>query len=277
MSDAGVNVSTGDPTVDAILQGGTMPAANTEPVGGIWNGPTGPVDPTTGEFVGPLAQTVPNGIAAPYSADYVTGLWEGLPLEDRVRLQDRLVGYGLTSKVVPGELDDGTLDGIGRLLGMSNRAGTTWQATLGRLEDLEAQGLLDAAQREQPFEAQPYLAPDYATMAQTVKDMFRQRLGREPDQSEMAQFQAELTGWDRMGYEAEQDLQRIQHEQAQQPGAQAAPTGRAVDPLARFQEVFESRYANELDFVEDKADAVETREQVQQTTNTLSRMSGGQA
>lgn len=279
--------ATGDPMVDQYLAGVGM-ADGGEPIGGYFAGTggvnpdtggqygTGPLDPLTGEFVGPYAQTTPHGIASGYSKGDETVVWEGLTLEDRTRLQDQLVSFGLAKSVIPGEFDDGTMNGITSLLGLSNRAGTHWRGTLGRLQSLQDRGLLDKAGSEKAeFDTPTYLAPDYATLAQNVKSMFRQTLGRDPDQSEMANLTAELEGWHKGAFDAQVGAQRQDFDNRQADGEQAGGTVRQVDPLARFQEAFESRYANEIDFVEDKAEAVETRENIEQGVGTLSQMSTG--
>lgn len=270
MSDTGISVATGDPTVDSIVAGGGFAGGMDDgPVGGMFSGPTGPLDPMTGEFVGPHAPREEDGIATYYRAQDVETLWRALPLEDRVRLQDSLVALGLARQVIPGEFDDGTVDGLTRLLSLSNRAGTRWQATIGRLRSLEEQGLLEGEQQQ--YEPAPRLTPDYDALAQDVKATFRQRLGRDPDDYELQQLTGALTGFYANEHEAAEELRRIQHEQATRPGVQVGGTVQGVDPMAKFRQMFEQQYDAELDFVEDKQQAAETEQIMQQTANTVSR------
>ena len=275
MSNADVPMTpTGIPSVDALMADvGGMVAPEEEPVGGMFVGPTGPIDEMTGEFVGPYSQES-DSLGAAYTARDVQDIWTSLPLEYRVRLQDTMVAVGLTNRVMPGEFDDGTLAGLERLLSLSNRSGTNWRATLGRLEDMKDRGLLDpTGAQEQVYDPQPYLAPDYATMAQQVKGVFRAELGRDPDQGEMAELVAELQGWDRQAYEVEEGLRRSSFDAATTPGTQAAASAGGVDPLARFRERFESLYSEELDFVEDKASAQRQQKSVRSAVDLISQAS----
>lgn len=189
-----------------------------------------------------------------FAGDEIAEL-RALTTEDRVRLQEQLVAVGLASEVFYGEIDEATVRGFASVLAMANRSGDNWRATLGRL------ATSSSAEREaaQEFEPQPYLKPDYATLAQRVKQTFRDELGRDPDDYEMQQLTAELSGFDALAYEREQELAAMAHGQQVTPGVQAGGAVTAVDPLSRFREIFEQRYAGELDFVEDKKEAAETQ------------------
>ena len=275
MSSSDVPMSTGDPAIDSILAGaGAMLPPEEEPVGGMFTGPTGPLDPVTEEFTAPYAPQNPNGISSAYTARDVQDIWASLPLEYRTRLQDTMVAVGLTNRVMPGEFDDGTLAGLERLLSLSNRSGTNWRATLGRLESMKDRGLLDQpGAQEQVYDPQPYLAPDYATMAQQVKGVFRSELGRDPDEYEMRKLTAEISGFDALAYEREEELRRMQFDSATTPGTQEAGTVTGVDPMSRFRERFESLYSSELDFVEDKQRAAETQGFMEGATSTVAQAS----
>lgn len=257
--------TTGNAQVDALLQGVT-PGGPAEPIGGIGiSGPTSPYDRFAQERVvdTTLLALPPDmrdrGVPSSYVAGDESVIWRGLPFEDRVRLQDRLVAYGLAPSAILGELDDSTRNGIKRLLSMSNRSATNWRATLGRLQDLQDQGLLEREQAAE-FEADPYLAPDYASWAQLVKDEFERQLGREPDQGEMAEFVGELQGWDKQNYRAQ-----VAGERASFEGEGEGLTIQGVDPVARFQQRFAQVYGGELDFVEDKKEATQVHEGMQRT------------
>lgn len=241
----------------------------TLPYGGTFSGE--PFLQPDGSMTGPLALR-PGATGHTYYEGNQYDILKGLNTEDLVRVQQQLAAVGLASKPLYGELDDGTIGAFTKLLAMSNRSGTSWDATLTRLSTNPL--ITDEEGGKQAFDVPTYLAPDVATLAQDVKAMFRQRLNREPDQLEMAALTAELAGWHKGSFDAQVGVQRQDFENRQTEGEQSGGTARQVDPVARFMEAFESRYANELDFVEDKEEAIETRETVEQGVGTLSQMSG---
>jgi hypothetical protein len=115
------------------------------------------------------------------------------------------------------------------------------------------------------FPTPTYLAPDYATLAQRVKQTFRQNLGREPTESELAGLADELSSYHRQAFEAEveqaqQDWQSRQFAMEgginQHPFASGFDTTpepgqvEAVDPLARFNERFDEAYQPDIDMQE---------------------------
>lgn len=265
MSDLGVSV--GDPEIDAILQGGgagMLPEQDA--IGGFHNFPVGMGPnlggpgqnaPAGGRF---SASEMKPGLNAPYTNTYINDLWRGMPLEFRVQLQDALVSLGLTKNVRPGEFDDETEFGIEQLLKLSNRAGTTWQATIGRLQTLKDQGLLDGDDDERQFIEDAYLPPDYATLAQTVKQTVRGVLGRDPSDSEVSELAAQLQGFDYSAFQAEIDAERAQFD-AQTAGAtKVEATGAQVDPASRFRELIESKYGDEIAFNQRREEATENRQ-----------------
>lgn len=258
---------------------GQMLAPQAELIGGDYGGTvTGdPFLQPDGSMTGPLALREGSTGYTYYEGNQYDIL-KALNTEDRVRLQQQLAAIGLATNPVYGEIDDATVNGMSKLLAMSNRAGTTWEATLNRIATNPAMqdqlgGAGGAGQPE--FDVPTYLAPDYASLAQDVKATFRQRLGRDPDQGEMAQLIGELEGWHKGAFDAEVGAARQDFDNRLAEGEQAGGTVRQVDPMSRFQEMFDRTYANELDFVEDKEAAVESREITQQTTGTLSQMSRG--
>jgi hypothetical protein len=190
------------------------------------------------------------------------------------RLQDRLVSAGFMSGgafAVGSPVDDKTVEAFRGLLGYANSQGTVWQAALG----VEETGVgEDGGGGRAPFVAPTYVAPDYATLAQSVKDHFRKTLGREADESELAIFTAELSGWDREAFEAEAAAMRSEYEAAEQ-GRDAPAVQQAVDPLARFKESFEKRFEGALRGQRRMEEAAQASESVRAATSLLSRMSGG--
>jgi len=211
-------------------------------------------------------------ILEPYFEGDDFSVLSSMNTEQLARFQDVAVSMGLVREVIPGRMDDNTLKAMGSLMALGNRQRVPWQNVL---DGIMKSGGLDGSGGAESFDAPTYMAPDYATLAQEVKATFRKRLGRDPDESEMANLVGELQGWDRASYEAQVEGAEANFGAQQQAGSQGGGTVRQVDPLARFQEVFESKYANELDFVEDKQTAQESRAAVQSATQTLSQMSGG--
>lgn len=208
----------------------------------------------------------------PYYEGEEFDILRNLTTEDRVRLQQQLVAVGLASNVVYGEVDggpsSGTVGAMRSLLAMANRTGEKWESTLGRIATNPA-----LQEEAQEFEPKPFIRPDYATLAQEVKATFRNRLGRDPDQYEMQQLTGEITGYYAQEHEAANEFAQIQHEQANTPGVQPGGSVGSVDPAARFAELFDQKYRHELDFVEDKEDAVLSRQVVESGASTLSQMS----
>lgn len=285
MSDTGIGIPGSGSFADLFSQGPpTVGPQVREPIGGF----TPPDDTSVvrrpqddvpfgrlrsqGAFGQPPSTAPTDDLRTIYYAGAEYDILRGLTTEDRVRLQQQLVALGLANNVVYGEIDGGetgtggTLGAMRALLAMANRAGEEWQSTLGRIAtnpEMQAQagGLVGS-------DRQPYMAPDYASMAQEVKNVFRKRLGREPDQAEMAELVGEIQGWDRQSFDAgtQPDIG---------PDGLPAAEGTRVDPLARFQEEFDRRYSGELDFIEDKASAVVARESVEQSTALASSMARG--
>lgn len=194
------------------------------------------------------------------------------------RLQDRLIGAGFMSGGAFGvgsPVDEKTVDAFKGLLGYANSQGSSWEAALANAEQMaEELGLDGNGDDRAPFVAPTYVAPDYATLAQRTKSMLREELGRDPDESELALFTAEMSGWDREAFDVEAAAARAEWEAAED-GRDASPTAQAVDPVARFKESFEKRFAGELRGIQRTAEATETNETVRGAVSTLSQMSGG--
>lgn len=202
------------------------------------------------------------------------------------RLQDRLVsaGYMPGGAFVPGDpTNPKTLDAFRSLLTQANGKGMIWQEALSDTERVIKETGIGADELDDgpaPFVAPTYTAPDYATLAQTVKDQMRDALGRDPDEDEMALLTAELSGWDREAYESDVAGQRAQYDAQVAAGENGTEglggdTVQGVDPVARFRESFESKFQGELRGIERTEEAGETGEMVRGATSTLSRMSGG--
>lgn len=262
----------------ALAGGGAMPTDAPDPIGGFVGGTraaeTGSIWPEWAQRVGVgIPDVIDNGVPVYYDGDEFSQL-EGLPLEQRVLLQEQLVALGLADNIIPGDPGDPeSLAGMRALLSLSNANGERYSQTIARLTKLKAAGVWQAEGAGTDFDARPYLKPDYATMSQKVKDTFRSTLGRDPDQYELQQLAGELTGFFEMEHEAATEFDQLQHEASVTAGSQTPGPAQQVDPMSRFAELFETKYKHELDFVEDKEQAQVSRQVVQAGTDTLSQMS----
>lgn len=196
-------------------------------------------------YFGESEFAAPNGEARFYPGD-ARKILDNMDGAVVSRLQLRLEKLGfLTGTWAPGAVLPNTVSAFEDLLSESNRRGMTWGSTLGELEQLyEELGIdLEESEGPAPFVPDPYLAPDYATMAQGIKNQMRQALGRDPDDSEIAQLTAELDGWYRSAYDEEVEAARRKYELEAAGEGGTPEAGRRIDPEARFKEMFESRYA----------------------------------
>lgn len=216
-----------------------------------------------------------------YRAGEEYSLLDGMSTEILARVQDRMAALGIVEDFIPGRRDKKTVEAFSEILWMANAEGRSWMQTLTDLERQKAEMGDDWAwgdgsgSGDRPeFVAPTYLAPDYATLAQRVKDQLRSELGRDPDESEMALLTAELSGWDRDAFEVEAEAARAEWEAAED-GRDESPTVQAVDPIARFKESFESKFKAELSGIERTEEATETGEAVRGAVSTISQMTGG--
>lgn len=242
--------------------------------------------PAPGDAMGPFFDREGNQYG--YTTGDVFDELDGLSTENLARVQARMVGLGLLENYVPGKRDGDTQKAFSYLLQMANSSGQDWAREMSQLEQIQAEDPEGWAERmgiggedegPAPFVTPAYEAPDYATLAQGVKDQMRRSLGRDPDESEMAILTAELAGFDREAYEADVAGQRAQYDA--EVGASEGREGmggatvQGVDPVARFKESFEQRFAGRLAAGEDMVTADESQESVEGSTSLLSRMSGG--
>lgn len=208
---------------------------------------------------------------------------DSITAESLARTQERMAALGMLEDYIPGKKDPKTIQAFGDLLFMSNGEGLSWAEMLGELERQKEElgddwawgdGSGSGGRERAPFVAPTYLAPDYATLAQTVKGQLRDALGRDPDDSEMALLTAELAGWDRQSFDAEVAAERAEYDAAEE-GRDAPGVQQSVDPVARFRESFEQKFAAEIQGIERTEEAAETSENVRGAVSRLSQMSGG--
>lgn len=180
-----------------------------------------------------------------------------LSTEILVRTQDRMAALGILGKHIPGRKDPATLEAFRSLLTLANTEGEGWANMLHSLEEQKiAMGdewAFDKDGNERaPFTAQAYLAPDYATLANAVRTQMRGSLGRDPDDSEIAQLTAELEGWYREEYDEEVEAARREYEMEGTDEGGVPEPGVDIDPEARFREAFETRFANGIQWRQER-------------------------
>lgn len=168
--------------------------------------------------------------------------WRASSSEDVVAMQRRLVKAGLlkVGEYRPGFWDEASSNAMAEAMAYANRGGSTIEDTLNQLGTSPVGGEAGGFRREE------FIAPDYATVAQDVKSFFRQRLGRDPREGEMAELTAAMQAMYRQQHEAEQDI-LARRAEAELDATPTVPGGTQVDPAARFAEEFERRYKPEMD------------------------------
>lgn len=168
-------------------------------------------------------------------------LLQRLNTEQVADLQDQMVrlGYMDAKSVRKGTLDVTTVNAFTDVLGIANRQGSVWQTLLrDQQAALDADPTLAFGQEEKP--GRLYSTPDTATLKNTVQTRFRSALGRAPTQAEMRFFTEELLA----DYEDVVDVEK--------QAVEYSETGRVgvveeVDPVARFEGLFEERYRPTMD------------------------------
>ena len=153
-----------------------------------------------------------------------------------------------------------------QVMGFANMNGMNWSEGLTALQkaniDAKESGRTEAAAAwaatKASIERDVYLAPSYETMAEDVKSIFRQRLGREPKDYEIELLSEELSASHKAAFDQEQDIVTAMalRAGAQQINAQYGEgsvdvpgrpaDGVAVDPVANFRTKFDELYAGEL-------------------------------
>lgn len=158
-----------------------------------------------------------------------------LPVEQRAMLQRQMAAAGVIPEGATyrlGVWDETSRQAYRQLLSFANGAGAPVEQALN-------QWATSKSTTTAP-KTQPYLAPDYATLAQQVKGIVSQRLGgREPTQQELDVLVQRMRTDDRAAYDAS-----VSNAQATADGA---TTVQDVDPSARFTEFFEQRYRPEIE------------------------------
>ncbi len=219
------------------------------------------------------------------------------------RLQKRLVAAGLLDEdeYYAGYWTEVSWLAYKTALGVANTNGTDVSKAIDELIRTLPQSIKDERDLDK-FAEPPYLTPDYATLAQTVKKTMRDELGRDPTAGELAQLTREMSGFEREQFEVDTERERIIFEggketvtpptltfgqplpEGQPPslnlfGPRATPVGpqtlQDVDPEARFQELFEKRFKPEIDRLDSLGEVRRNTNNVFASLRTMSSLIGG--
>lgn len=192
-------------------------------------------------------------------------LFAGKSPEYVASLQDQMRRAGLLRKgqAALGFWDEATASAMFQLMTEANAQGIEWDVALRAREEawqnMSPEDLAAAAGRG-PFVAPAYLAPDYDTLAQSVKQTFRQALGRDPKDYEMALLADRMNRDYRAQYSVEVAAARSEYDAANRAlvyeEPQSAGSFQKVDPLASLVETFEKRYAGEIALEEDQSESL---------------------
>src|SRR5690606_6327002 len=194
-------------------------------------GPGGPQDGTTqAEF--PARYYADDALVAP------------VPTEQIPELQEAFIAAGLLEEgsFWSGVWDAETIKAYTTVLGYANLWGVTWESALQRIEQAHTKLQQDQENKKTVSEiiAETYVQPDYATLAQEVKSMFRQRLRREPTEQELAELTAALGGWYRASFDVQMQIAEEAEARAES-GSDEPIQAQDVDPVARLGELFDER------------------------------------
>lgn len=214
-------------------------------------------------------------VPARYYAD--DALVAPVPTEQVPELQEAFVAAGLLEEgsFWAGVWDAETIKAYTTVLGYANLWGMTWESALQRMEQAHAKLQEDRETKKTVSEiiAETYVQPDYATLAQEVKSMFRQRLRREPTEQELAELTAALGGW----YRASFDVQMQVAEEAEaraESGSDEPIQAQTVDPIARLGELFDERFGAEERRFEQIDNVRENMTHMFQSLRSLQTMTG---
>lgn len=202
--------------------------------------------------------------------------------ERRAALQEQMVSAGLldADSYYVGMWDENSIGAYKTILGYSNLWGTDPEETLNRLQAALPEALKDGRtdSAAQQRVARVYVKPDYASIAQEVKQTFERRLGRRPRDQELNELAGALSGFYRAQFDAQvaaDDAAFAEEERAEAAGETPGNiTQQGVDPIARFQQLFDQRYQPEEDRLEGIDDTRENMTNVFASLRTMGNMVG---
>lgn len=204
-----------------------------------------------------MTRDVPEEFRDPlYRSQDQWSMFAGKTPEYIATVQQQMIDAGVLDKgdSVPGYWGDREAAAMSHLMTEANATGSKWfEAAANRAAALAALTPEQRALRagRSPFVAPAYLAPDYATLAQAVRSTFAQRLGRDPEDYELALLADQLGADFRNQYGAELAAARSEYDAGNraiiQETAQSAGSFTGVDPMARLGETMLARYQPEID------------------------------
>lgn len=207
----------------------------------------------------------------------------GLDQASISRIQRRLVAAGLLEEanIWLGFWDSASQKAYETALGFANQQGKTADQVISEMAANLPESVREAraqAERSRQFQAPPFLAPDPAALANLVQDRARSELGRDLSPSEVAELTSTLTAGFRAQHEARVAADRAAFEAQTALGETGVPqtpgTFGDVDPVARFRQVFESRFGPEIGFREGQAEVRENMNNVFESLRTMSSLIG---
>ena len=225
-------------------------------------------------------------------------LWADRPLEVIIGMQADMVeaGYLQAGGFTVGMWDRSTREARFALLDDANNNLQSWHDTLQNRM---------AAPRDDQFVPEPFLAPDPASIASDVRNMFINNLGRLPTDIEMAELADELELNHRLDYEAQQADARAMAETFQDESVMAIrqaaesvdipqtfgrqtreekagisdivvpdvdvaiPDQQDVDPRSRLEQSFFNKYGPLIEYRRERSDAVEAKSNLMQSILNL--------
>jgi hypothetical protein len=213
----------------------------------------------------------------PYYQGAATALLRSMPAEERARLQELMLAVGLTNSVIRGEIDDGTVSGFERLLGIANRRGERWQTSITRLRRALDTGAIEnvgpggagggggagVMDVRDPFRfvEQEYLPPDPAEVRNSIRELAKQMVPDvELDDAEVDYLRSQFESFGKEQFEASEH-QRLHDARAEYDASAPIDEGdtdpddvivrsegvQQVSAADRFREYFEKRYGPNIE------------------------------
>lgn len=210
----------------------------------------------------------------------------GMSANDKMQVQQRMIaaGYLNPDSVVPGVWDYASAQAAQYLMTDANGNGVTWVEMLAEREmnmpSQRGRGGGGGGVRINPFVAPTYIAPDYDTLKQGVRQAFDSILGRNVMDHEL-KLLADSMGADyRLAYEAEVKAARDEYDRqvaAIRSGARYAGEGetvQGVNPMDSLMEQMLERYAPEVERTEQIHERAYNANLVMQAMGVLDRSVG---
>ena len=185
-----------------------------------------------------------------------------------IRIQEQMIRAGLVEGSIGGRQfsmgsrDEHTERALRYVMSQANNDGHTWMVSLAKLaiqgdedkEKADADSKQSALDALGPFRRNAYLAPDYATLANRAKKAMEDELGRPINDWELELLTDDMQGNYRKEHNASESVRRINYDADVRAIEQDLTAGdvvgggtvQDVDPIARFQETFDTQFENEI-------------------------------